>query len=82
MSKKQVFDLNNPQDIDELNRLIFDDDADDNVTLDEDFIIESEESETEDHLETRSIDSDTDHEAEFVEEEEVQSDNFYNGKSK
>lgn len=81
--KKTVFDLNKPQDIDELNRLAFDDDLDESIipNQDEDDLEESDDSETEDHLETRSIDSDTDHEIEPEDIEDVEmedeSDNIY-----
>lgn len=85
MSGKNYFDLNNPQDIDELNRLAFDDDNDENYLPDLD-LDESDESETEDNLETRSVESDTDHELDLEEiddanNEEI-SDNFYSGELK
>lgn len=50
---KQIFDFSNPKDIEELTRLAFSEDDD----LQED-VDDSDESETEDHAETTSVDSD------------------------
>ena len=64
MSKK-YFDLSKSEDIDQIHQLLFSEEDDRNDNLEE-----SGDSETEDNLETRSFDSETDHENDSVSEEE------------
>ncbi|XP_049792574.1 paired box protein Pax-3-B-like [Schistocerca nitens] len=66
MSKR--YDLENPKDLEEVHRLLLDDEV---SIEDEDDPAETD-SETEDILETRSVDSDTDHEFDEEENNEAQ----------
>lgn len=66
---KQIYDLNKPEDIEELNRVGFLDEED-LYEVPEEYFDESEDSETEDYVETRSSDSETDHEIDNDEPED------------
>ncbi|KAF5275491.1 hypothetical protein FQR65_LT16641 [Abscondita terminalis] len=62
MSRKKYFDFSKPEDVEEAHRLIFEDNEPVGNTLDlDDDFDESETSDLDDHVETRSVDSDTDH---------------------
>lgn len=76
------YDLSNPEDIEELNRLAFADEAEPGG-IPEDDIEESDDSEDEDYVDVRSVDSETDHEISDDETEgEEQPQNDYFGKWK
>lgn len=83
---KKVYNLDKQEDIDELNRLIFEENLDDNADVPQEELDEQSESENEDILETRSVDSDTDHEVDEEGLEEVETEeesgNFYMGEWK
>lgn len=79
---KRIYDLSNPVDIEELNRLAFEDEAEPGE-IPEDDIEESDDSGGEDHVDVRSVDSETDHEMSDEESEgEEQTQNDYFGKWK
>lgn len=81
MSKK-CYNLDNAADVEELNRLVFEEIDESRTTPIENFD-ESDESETEDHVETRDTDSDTDHEIDDQDEnegDENQEATYYIGK--
>lgn len=65
---KRTYNLNNLEDIEELNRFAFVDEEL-NQSSGEEFG-DSDDSETEDYIESRSTDSETDHEFSDVEEED------------
>lgn len=78
---KRHYNFDNPDDIEELNRLAFEE-IDENVVLaDEDFE-ESDYSETEDNVEVRLYDSDTDHDVDDLSENEDEDEEaaYYIGK--
>ncbi|KAI4469376.1 hypothetical protein MML48_1g00096 [Holotrichia oblita] len=77
MSTKNYFDLSKQEDIDEIQRLIFEENEASDDVLAEDFG-ESDESDTDDRIEMRSVDSNTDHEISDDEEEiaEAETDDF------
>lgn len=79
------YDLTKPEDIEELRRLALAEGDDfEGETVAEDDFRESDESDSPDEVETRSVDSDTDHE--ITEEEDVEDEggspqNYFLGKS-
>lgn len=85
MSSKKVYDLSKQQDIDELNRLVFEE-AEEVGSVVEEHISDSDESDTDDHVEVRSVESDTDHEisdqeiSEESSDEEQRGANYFLGK--
>ncbi|XP_072397676.1 uncharacterized protein [Diabrotica undecimpunctata] len=79
----RIYKLDNPADVEELNRLVFEEGECDTNTLPQEDFDESDESSTEDYLETRSMNSDTDHEIDDVDTEDMvgaESENFDNGR--
>ncbi|KAF5283019.1 hypothetical protein FQA39_LY04890 [Lamprigera yunnana] len=81
MSAKKLFNFSKPEDVEELQRLMFEDDETNVVAQNEDFD-ESDESDSNDHVETRSVDSETDREINGDEdtEEPEQENNIFFGK--
>lgn len=76
----RIYDLSNPRDIEELNRLAFVDEVEPGV-IPEDNIEDSDDSEDEDYVDVRSVDSETDHEISDDDTEgEEQPQNDYFGK--
>ncbi|XP_049798172.1 uncharacterized protein LOC126226075 [Schistocerca nitens] len=76
MSKR--YDLENPKDLEEVHRLLLDDE----VSIEDEDALAETDSETEDILETRSVDSDIDHEFDEEENNEAQEtdEHYYFGK--
>lgn len=79
MSSKKFFDLSKPEDIEEVHRLIFEE-GESNVDVPEEDFQESDESYSEDVVETRSADSNTDHDITDDEVEEPEAhDSYFSG---
>lgn len=78
MSTKKFFDFSKPEDIEEAHRLIFEED-DVSVEVPDENFDESDESDSDDQVETRSVDSNTDHEIsdDEGESEEPEVDDYY-----
>ena len=70
MSRKKFFDLTKDENIEEIHRLLMDDDEDEIAGDVEEEIVDSDGSSSEDNVETRSVESDTDHD--ISEEEEIE----------